>query len=750
MKSLHALALLAGILAASGAARAEVAWEKLADPPRDLLGRECAPGMDGAWVYVPEWRGFLLYGGRSPAHSNGGWFLDPDKREWTPLWANDQLAFDQAAGKWRALLPREMTWSADRPGPAMGHGAVYAPDRKLVYIFGGHPAVGKQGDGRHTRADFYGPTRLGTWALKPAGGGFQPLGEEGPTGMVFAAYDPVGALAVAAPKGDTTWVFSPAGGKWDARKTPGAPNGDSIVYDANARKFLLYDDGRTWSYDAGANAWKDLAPANSPPARRSPALCFDAARGVTVLHGGVTSQHSGYADFEPKIGGKGFNDTWVYDAAKNAWTEIKPAGAPPATLSRRNLCAYDPDRQRCVFYDVAVGAWALGEGGKQAPARSAELPALVRKEAPKAPALDDKARAWQQQLKAMPDDSWLDPGVPHPVMGCMNTAYDPKNRCIVQMGGCGGAMFGTHSDYGYHNQTWLFDMDVGRFLLRRAHHPWGPETEDFIRKRLPAGCTRGACFDSKRGAMWARGGNGQPLLKCPRCIRSYDVAADLFSAAGPSAPTGDGESDQMVYDSRHDLVLATRARSHSISLYSPASNTWSDGGPCPVTMADDLTTYTGKAYDPEVGVIMVCPSPKGWQVGEPRPEKPEWAMRTFAYDAGAKKWRDLAPAGSEQLPLCTIPGIACDSRNRAVIFIKSDHGDVKNSDPAVPYGTLFVLDLAANAWKPGKAGPAEKLNNGAAAYDANHNVVICAFGFRGKFMLYRHKGGCPADAFGGK
>ena len=85
------------------------AWRKLADPPKDLLGRESPPGLDGAWVYVPEWRGFLLYGGRSPAHSNQGWFFDPDKGEWTALWADDQIAFEKSSGKWRALLPRELT-----------------------------------------------------------------------------------------------------------------------------------------------------------------------------------------------------------------------------------------------------------------------------------------------------------------------------------------------------------------------------------------------------------------------------------------------------------------------------------------------------------------------------------------------------------------------------------------------------------------------------------------------------------------
>ena len=55
----------------------DVTWEKLADPPKDVAGRESPPGTDGAWVYVPEWKGFLLYGGSSPSYSNEGWFFDP-------------------------------------------------------------------------------------------------------------------------------------------------------------------------------------------------------------------------------------------------------------------------------------------------------------------------------------------------------------------------------------------------------------------------------------------------------------------------------------------------------------------------------------------------------------------------------------------------------------------------------------------------------------------------------------------------
>src|SRR5262245_7615462 len=82
-------------------------WEKVADPPKDVAGRESPPGTDGAWVYVPEWKGFLLYGGSSPTYSNEGWFFDPDKKAWTLLWPHDALARDEASQAWRVRTRRK-------------------------------------------------------------------------------------------------------------------------------------------------------------------------------------------------------------------------------------------------------------------------------------------------------------------------------------------------------------------------------------------------------------------------------------------------------------------------------------------------------------------------------------------------------------------------------------------------------------------------------------------------------------------
>ncbi len=752
------------------AAESKLNWVKLADPPADPLGRECPPGMDATWVYVPQWKGFLLYGGFSPTYSNGGWFFDPDERKWTLLWGDDSLVRNETTGAWRTLLPREIDWSLDRPGPARGRGAVYVPEHERVYLLGGHPARAKD-EGLSMRENWYGSTKLGMWRLDPAIARFTSLDDGGPAGIVMAVYDSANRMIVAAPinrkadieqKDMVTWVLklseklaaadgaaAPLNPKWEERVTPGAPQcrQTGFAYDEKAHKCVLFTDGRTWTYDAKANVWADAKPVLSPPARYHAGLCFDRGRGVMVLHGGVWGRRRNDA-FEPKLEGKTFNDTWTYDLAKNEWSELKPAQSPPLTFSARDQFAYDPDRQACVLYDIATGVWALrdDEPRKIAP-RTVPLPAPVVKSNAR-PVLDASARDWQERIKSLKDDSWLETDARVPALGCMNTLYDPASRCIVQVGGCGGPIFSSADDESYHNSVWLFDMEVGRFNLRKAAQTWGPDWPAFRNVRLPAGCTRGHCFDSKRNMHWLIGGNGTPLLDSPREIHGYSISTDLALPAGPTSPREhDGECEQLVYDSVHDkVVLVDTRRKFRTFLFDPATKAWSDGGPAPkpCCASSAFYGYAHRAFDPQIGVICIMRTIKDWMPGDPEPDKPQWAMRTLAYDAGKKQWRDLAPAGQEKIPACNTPGIAYDSRNRAIIMTKGDYVGAEDHSPGIPEGTLYVLDLAKNTWTAGKPASPER-SIGTLAYDVNHNIIIRLA--RGKLQLYRYKGGCPEGAF---
>lgn len=746
----------------------EATWEKLADPPRDVAGRESPPGADGAWVYVPAWKGFLLYGGNSPTHSNEGWFFDPDKGAWTLLWPHDALAHDEKG--WRVLLPRDLVWSLDRPGPGRSHGIVHDGRRETVYLFGGFPAADYSKhfgpDPRLSRELFLGASKLGTWSFDPATGKFQHITSGGPAGLTRGVYDPVNDLVVAMPlradfteasktKPGVTWIFDPKREKWNVRSHANGPRAfphSGFVYDTRVKKCVYYSGfGETWIYDAGTDTWEERKPAQTPPPRRHAALCFDEARGVTILQAGVHHDRSGVEAFSlhKSHNAAHYADTWSYDAVKNEWTELKPAQSPPRTVSSRCLAAYDPDRKAAVVYDIAVGVWAYRSGNPPR-VKAALAPGIARLPAKhRAPPVDDAVRPWRDRLKNLKDNTWLDLGIPVPRQGCMNVSFDPVNHCLVMLGGCGGALFGTPDDFGYNNQVWLLDMQVGRYALRRTHQVWGPQDQDFRLTRMAPGCTRGNCFDAMRNVLWTAGGNGWSGAGTTH-IRTYDVAADKFSRSGPPAPWGDGECGMFVHDLKHDVLVYVDGRRHQKTyLYDPKKRTWTDGGPCPLSTDETLAMFSARVYDYEIGVIAIIPGWKDWKLGDPRPTSKkltDLAVRTFAYDVVKKQWRDLAPTNQEKVPYGGMLGVAYDSRNRRVVVFKSDHGDVKPLDPKVPYGTLSVLDLATNTWEAAAPGPNERLNLASMTYDPRLNVVLCRFYHRG-LWAYRCQGGCPPDAF---
>jgi hypothetical protein len=170
---------------------------------------------------------------------------------------------------------------------------------------------------------------------------------------------------------------------------------------------------------------------------------------------------------------------------------------------------------------------------------AAAVQAAASKSRGKPPA-DPSIKAWQDKLKNLPDNTWLDLGIPVPAQGCKNISFDPVNHCLVMLGGCGGPMFATTDDYGYNNQIWMLDMQVGKYALRRAHHVWGPLDVTYRSTRMGPGCTRGSCFDSIRNVLWTSGGNGWSGVGTTH-LQAYDVATDRFSTCAPAGPWGDGE-----------------------------------------------------------------------------------------------------------------------------------------------------------------------------------------------------------------
>jgi len=95
----------------------------------------------------------------------------------------------------------------------------------------------------------------------------------------------------------------------------------------------------TWEWDG--DDWI-VAATEGPSARRSPAMAYDSARGVTVLYGGSDAA------------GLGKDETWEWDGA--TWTQRFIEGPGPQS---RHVMAYDAARQVTVLFDGGEfgGTW---------------------------------------------------------------------------------------------------------------------------------------------------------------------------------------------------------------------------------------------------------------------------------------------------------------------------------------------------------------------------------------------------------
>jgi N-acetylneuraminic acid mutarotase len=155
-----------------------------------------------------------------------------------------------------------------------------------------------------------------------------------------------GMVSACGGSGGTAWTeLSPTG------PTPDPRSGAAMAYDLAGGDFLLFggwdpdtDFGDTWAYDPVADTWTDLAPAGELPAPRALyQMVYDEAGGWVILFGGTSDAGR-------------FGDTWQYDPAANAWSEVAGAGAPEARSA--HAMVYLDDAEAVLLFG------GVGESGR--------------------------------------------------------------------------------------------------------------------------------------------------------------------------------------------------------------------------------------------------------------------------------------------------------------------------------------------------------------------------------------------------
>jgi hypothetical protein len=137
-----------------------------------------------------------------------------------------------------------------------------------------------------------------------------------------------------------TWIWN--GTNWTQRfpaASPAPRSAASMAYHAARQQVVLFGGGDasslygdTWLWDGAAAAWTQLHPLHSPSARTSAKMAWDGSR--LILFGGHLA------------GGAVSAETWAWDG--DDWTLLAPALSPPARSSA--MMTFDPVRHQVVLF----------------------------------------------------------------------------------------------------------------------------------------------------------------------------------------------------------------------------------------------------------------------------------------------------------------------------------------------------------------------------------------------------------------
>ena len=493
---------------------------------------------------------------------------------------------------------------AGLPTARFGFAMAYDSSVGKVILFAG--GVGPSGDNDTWTFDRV----TNTWTE------LEPLGDRPPalsdSDMV---YDPIGQRMILF-GGDydysplnRTWALDADANTWtelqpEGELPPGRA-GHAMVYDSIDKKIFLFGGfvygesagpdatfvNDLWAYDPAANAWTELHPGGGlPPGRTDACMVYDSDSGKVILFGGNGTD-------SPVL-----NDTWAYDPAANAWTELHPGGDLPS--AREGHCmVYEPAGRRTLLF-----------GGKGSPGMFSDTWAY-----------DSAANTW----------SLLEPAGAPPNRSDFGMVYDSDSRRAIMFGGW------TDIGVGYLNDTWAYDpsADVWTDL-----EPLGPVGN------VPSPRTGHSMFyDPRSGNVILFGGAGEhgtvndtwaydPAANA--WTELHETDADMGRYSGDSPPPGNSFGPTMVYDSdRGKALLFGTQFATDTWTYDPGGNAWSllrTAGDVP-----DFRFAFSVAYDSGVGKVILF---GGWADEQPGDFENPWA-----YDPGANSWT-RAPSGWSSLP----------------------------------------------------------------------------------------------------
>jgi hypothetical protein len=145
-----------------------------------------------------------------------------------------------------------------------------------------------------------------------------------------------------------TWEYDVNTNTWTNTTPVTVPRGlgsHRMVYDAKDKKMILVGWGvatmEVWEYDAAANTWSNRNAMNLPSARYGFSLgySYQASHQRVVLFGGST----------PPMGPL-LDETWEYNYASNAWSQVNTANKPAARTGAQMTYNFKQSLQGIILW----------------------------------------------------------------------------------------------------------------------------------------------------------------------------------------------------------------------------------------------------------------------------------------------------------------------------------------------------------------------------------------------------------------
>ena len=289
--------------------------------------------------------------------------------------------------------------------------AAFDETRKVLVMFGGISGVAASGNPNPSQELWEWDPATSTWTNRtPAGS--KPSARSGAS-MIFDStrnkFVIVGGRAGTGYNYEDIWEWDPTTGVFTDRTNSGSrPTGrsqHSLVFEKSTGKVLLFGGGRssadrsalfprildydgtgvstafgdTWEWDPATGAWTELTLAVAPNARYSSAAVWDSQRARAVLFGGRAENPEGLG-----ASGVPYQDTWEWDPATSAWTERTTDGTKPSARFGHAM-VYDPGRGVIVLVGGA-DSLPLADVWEWNPTTAAWTQRLAGSEADLAPA----------------------------------------------------------------------------------------------------------------------------------------------------------------------------------------------------------------------------------------------------------------------------------------------------------------------------------------------------------------------------